>query len=171
MLSYAADLRYQSRGGNTTINDVRCADRLKEFGVLERSSGDDGRKSREFRKLDSWTIDATRKFLFRLVSMLSQLTILANGTGSTKDKNGISTILSFAFGSYRRDQSKTSRLFIVKTDVRCREGDGQSSRFIVRNIGRNLTDIHMSDFSRKEGRWSTFATVEAKASAYCWNPP
>lgn len=48
ILSYAADLR------NTTINasDVRCADRLKVFDVLEKSSGDDGRKSGKFRKLD-----------------------------------------------------------------------------------------------------------------------
>ena len=169
MLSYATDLRYQSRGGNATINDVRCADRLKEFGVLERSSGDDRRKSGEFRELNSWTVGATGKFLFR--QAVFQLTILANGTGSTKDKNGISTILSFAFGSYRRDQSKTSRLFIVKPDVRCREGDGKSSSFVVWNIGRNLTDIRMSNFSGKEETWSTFATVEAKASAYCWNPP
>ena len=100
-MSYAADLRCQSRDGNTTINDVRCADRLKEFGVLERSSGDDGRKSREFRELDSCKIDATGKFLFRLVSMLSQLTILANGTRSTEDKNGVSTVLSFALGRNR----------------------------------------------------------------------
>jgi hypothetical protein len=53
ILSYAADLRRQSRGGNATIKDVRCAERLEEFGVLERSSGDDGRKPRKFRKLDS----------------------------------------------------------------------------------------------------------------------
>ena len=95
-----------------------------------------------------------------------KLTILTNGTGSTKDKNGVSSVLSSALGRYRWNQSKTSRVLVVQTNVRRREGDRQSSSFIVRNVGRNLRDA-LAIPLEKSGTLLTFATVEAYASAYC----
>ena len=97
---------------------------------------------------------------------MSQLTILANGAGSTDDKNRHSSVFSFAFGRYRWNQSSSSWIFIVKTDIRCREGGRQSRSLIVRNVGRNLTK-GMSNSSGKEWSLFTFATVDAMATAYC----
>ena len=51
-------------------------------------------------------------------NMLSQLTILANGTGSTDYKKGVSSVLPLALGRYRWNQSMSMWDFIVHTDVR-----------------------------------------------------